>query len=75
MTTSPLARPEVLTRRETEILALLAARWSNKEIADQLVITPNTVRKHTSTIYSKLGVSSRREAVAVARALGMLPPA
>ncbi|PDV97068.1 LuxR C-terminal-related transcriptional regulator [Candidatus Chloroploca asiatica] len=74
MTTPPLDRPEVLTRRETEILALLAARWSSKEIADHLIIAPNTVRKHTSTIYSKLGVSSRREAVAAARALGMLPP-
>jgi len=33
----------------------------------------NTVRKHTSTIYDKLGVSSRREAVAVGRAMGLLP--
>lgn len=72
--TPPLDLPEVLTRRETEILALLAARWSSKEIADHLIIAPNTVRKHTSTIYSKLGVNSRREAVTAARALGMLPP-
>ncbi|NTU78393.1 MAG: response regulator transcription factor, partial [Chloroflexales bacterium] len=67
--------PELLTRRELEILALLAERWSDKEIAERLVIAPNTVRKHTSTIYDKLGVSSRRDAVDAARTLGLLPPA
>ncbi|NJM05667.1 hypothetical protein HC891_04955 [Candidatus Gracilibacteria bacterium] len=65
--------PEMLTRREREILALLAERWSNQEIAERLVVTVNTVRKHTSTIYDKLGVSSRREAVTTARGLGLLP--
>ncbi|MCS6881111.1 MAG: LuxR C-terminal-related transcriptional regulator, partial [Chloroflexaceae bacterium] len=65
--------PEALSRREREILALLAERWSNQEIAERLHITLNTVRKHTSTIYNKLGVSGRREAVAVARTLGLLP--
>ncbi len=65
--------PELLTRRETEVLALLAERWSNQEIAERLGITTNTTRKHTSTIYEKLGVNSRREAVTVARALGLLP--
>ena len=70
----PSPRPaEVLTRRESEILTLLAERWSNQEIADRLSVTVNTVRKHTSTIYDKLGVSSRREAVAVGRAMGLLP--
>ncbi|NWF82065.1 MAG: hypothetical protein HXY37_18775 [Chloroflexi bacterium] len=67
--------PDVLTRREYEILTLLAERWSNQEIAERLVVTVNTVRKHTSTIYDKLGVNSRREAVAAARALGLLPAA
>jgi len=71
--TPPVRLPETLTRRESEILALLAERWSNQEIADRLSVTVNTVRKHTSTIYDKLGVSSRREAVAVGRALGLLP--
>jgi LuxR family transcriptional regulator, maltose regulon positive regulatory protein len=66
--------PEQLTRREAEVLALLAERWSNQDIAERLVLSINTVRKHTSTIYDKLGVSSRREAVAAARALGLLPP-
>jgi len=68
-----LRLPEALSRREREILALLAERWSNREIADHLKITLNTVRKHTSTIYGKLGVSSRREAASVGRALGLLP--
>jgi LuxR family transcriptional regulator, maltose regulon positive regulatory protein len=66
------ALPEMLTRREVEILGLLAERLADKEIAEKLVIAPNTVRKHTSTIYSKLGVNSRREAVEVARSLGLL---
>jgi LuxR family maltose regulon positive regulatory protein len=69
------AIPEVLTRREMEILALLAERWSDKEIAAKLVIAPNTVRKHTSTIFEKLGVNSRREAVHIARVIGLLPAA
>lgn len=65
--------PELLTRRELEILGLLGARWSDKEIAEQLTIALTTVRKHTSTIYGKLGVAGRRQAVALARALGLLP--
>ncbi|NTU78704.1 MAG: hypothetical protein HGA45_04760 [Chloroflexales bacterium] len=67
--------PELLTRREHEILAFLVERWSDKEIAAQLMIAPNTVRKHISTIFGKLGVRRRREAVAAARALGLLPKA
>lgn len=65
--------PTVLTSREAEILALLAERWSNREIAAKLVIAENTVRKHTSSIYAKLDVGSRRDAVRVALALGLLP--
>lgn len=69
----PLGLPELLTRREVEILELLAGRWSDKEIAERLVIAPNTVRKHTSSIYGKLGVGTRREAVEAAQSLGLLP--
>lgn len=65
--------PTLLTRRELEVLALLAERWSDKEIAARLVIAPHTVRKHTSSIFGKLGVGSRREAVKVGQALGLLP--
>ncbi len=64
--------PEPLTHREQEILELVAAGLTNQEIADKLVISPETVKKHTGTIYSKLGVSNRTEAVARARALDLL---
>jgi LuxR family maltose regulon positive regulatory protein len=64
---------EPLTPRELEVLALLAAGDSNQAIADKLFITVRTVKKHTSNIYGKLDVSSRTQAVARARELG-LPP-
>ena len=63
---------EPLTRRETEVLGLLAERLTNKEIAQKLIISPLTVRKHASNVYQKLGVSGRREAVAEAEALDIL---
>lgn len=66
------AVPELLTRRESEVLGLLAERWTDQEIADHLVISLYTVRKHTATIYDKLSVGGRREAVAAALALGIL---
>jgi ATP/maltotriose-dependent transcriptional regulator MalT len=64
---------EPLTRRESEILLLLARHLTNQEIADTLVISSLTVKKHTINIYQKLGVNSRAQAVAQARALGILP--
>ncbi len=63
-----------LTNREAEVLALLADRLSNKEIAAHLHITPGTVKTHTVSLYRKLGTRGRREAVAKAKALGLLPP-
>jgi DNA-binding NarL/FixJ family response regulator len=54
---------ERLTKREHEILALLAKGYLYKEIADQLGITLSTVRAHLHTIYEKLHVQSRTEAV------------
>jgi LuxR family transcriptional regulator, maltose regulon positive regulatory protein len=73
--TAPGVQPliEPLTERELEVLALLAERLSNAEICQRLVISLPTVKSHTSNLYSKLGVSSRKEAVARARALGILP--
>jgi LuxR family maltose regulon positive regulatory protein len=64
--------PEPLTEREVEILELLAAGLTNPEIAEKLVISAGTVKKHASNIYGKLGVSSRTEAVTRARELGLL---
>jgi LuxR family maltose regulon positive regulatory protein len=65
---------EPLTNRELQILKLLEERLTNKEIAVQLVITPGTVKGHTSHIYQKLDVKGRRQAVEKARALGILSP-
>jgi LuxR family maltose regulon positive regulatory protein len=55
-----------LTRREQEILRLLADELSNNQIADQLCISPATVKRHMENIYKKLGVHGRRKAVATA---------
>lgn len=63
---------EPLTDRELEILALLAQRLTAKEIAQALVISPMTVKRHASNIYGKLQVNGRREAVAKATRLGLL---
>jgi LuxR family maltose regulon positive regulatory protein len=57
---------EQLTPRELDVLALLARGLTNKEIAQQLVITPGTVRQHTNNLYKKLKVNNRLQAVAKA---------
>jgi len=67
-----LKMEEFLTDRELEILALLAQRYRNKEIAARLYISPVTVKRHASNIYQKLQVSNRRQAVAKATELGIL---
>ena len=66
------ALPEPLTSREQEVLQLIAAGLTNREIAAKLVVSPETVKKHTGSIYSKLGVGSRTEAAARARELDLL---
>jgi DNA-binding NarL/FixJ family response regulator len=57
---------ETLTQRENEVLALLAAGLSNKEIAERLVISVKTTEHHVSQILSKTGLRSRSEAAAFA---------
>jgi LuxR family maltose regulon positive regulatory protein len=69
--TQPL--PEALSERELEVLALVAAGRSNLEIAGQLFVTVDTVKKHLTHIFRKLGVRSRTQAVAQARELGLIP--
>ncbi|MCA9874140.1 MAG: hypothetical protein KC441_10810, partial [Anaerolineales bacterium] len=71
-TTPPLLLIESLTDREMEVLNLLAQRLSNKEISKMLVISPETVKRHTSNIYQKLQVKNRRQAVAKAYSLNLL---
>jgi ATP/maltotriose-dependent transcriptional regulator MalT len=61
-----------LTRRELEVLQLIAAGLSNQEIAEQLVVALSTVKKHINRIYSKLGVKRRTQAVVRARELNLL---
>jgi LuxR family maltose regulon positive regulatory protein len=63
---------ETLTPREMEVLQLVATGDSNQAIADKLVITVRTVKKHVTNILGKLGVSNRTQAVARARELGLL---
>ena len=61
-----------LTPRELEIMRLISKGYSNPEIASQLVVTLNTIKKHTSNIYAKLGIRSRTQAIARARELNLL---
>jgi LuxR family maltose regulon positive regulatory protein len=61
-----------LSERELDVLRLIDEGCSNRAIADQLVVTLHTVKKHTSNIYSKLGVASRTQAVARARELNLI---
>jgi len=60
-----------LTEREREILALIAQGYTNQAIAERLVISPKTVRNHISSIFSKLQVTSRLEAIIRAKDAGM----
>jgi DNA-binding NarL/FixJ family response regulator len=67
--------PESLTDRETEVLRLLAAGYSNKEIAYQLTIGEKTVKTHVSSILSKLNVASRTQAALYAVRIGLVDSA
>lgn len=60
-----------LTERESEILALIAAGSTNREIANALFLSPHTVKEHTSALYRKLGVRNRAEAVQRSQRLGL----
>jgi len=70
---SAILGPDILSNRELDVLLLLERRLSNKEIAQILVISPRTVKRHTISIYGKLQVNSRRSAVARAKMLGLMP--
>lgn len=58
--------------REFEVLTLLAAGRSNKEIAHQLDVSPNTVKTHVAKLFAKLEAKRRTEAISRARELGMI---
>ena len=64
--------PSGLTGRELEVLRLLAAGYSNRELGDALFISPTTAARHVANIYNKLGVDSRARAAALAHELGLI---
>jgi DNA-binding CsgD family transcriptional regulator len=68
----PARRSDTLTGREEEVLALLAAGRSNRDIGQQLYISAKTVSVHVSNLMAKLGAGGRTEAVAIARRRGLL---
>lgn len=68
--TPPLPFPD-LTNREREILDLIAAGHANAEIANRLYLSPKTVRNHVSSIFSKLQVADRAQAIVRAREAGL----
>jgi DNA-binding NarL/FixJ family response regulator len=63
--------PAGLTAREVEVLKLVAAGSSNKEIAAELFLSEKTVSRHLSNIFAKIGVSSRAAATAFAFEQGL----
>jgi DNA-binding CsgD family transcriptional regulator len=62
-----------ITPREHEILGLIAAGLSNREIGERLFVSENTVKTHSSRLFEKLGVNRRVQAVVKARELGLTP--
>lgn len=66
------AQRELLTKKETQVLLLLAEGLSNPKIADRLIVAETTVRTHLRNINLKLNARNRTEAVAIARRLGLI---
>ena len=62
----------LLSEREREVLDLIAAGSTNREIAEQLFLSPHTVKEHTSAVYRKLRRRNRAEAVQRAQRVGLL---
>jgi two-component system, NarL family, response regulator len=69
---APLTTRESLTRREIEILELIADGLSNKQIAIRLCVSTETVKSHVRSVLSKLDTNSRAHAVAIALRQGLL---
>jgi DNA-binding NarL/FixJ family response regulator len=61
-----------LSEREREVLEAIASGATNREIAGRLFLSPHTIKEHTSTLYRKLGVRNRAEAVQKAQRLGLI---
>jgi DNA-binding NarL/FixJ family response regulator len=69
---APPAADAPLSAREREVVSLIAGGSTNREIADQLFLSPHTVKEYTSGVYRKLGVRNRAEAVKRAQSLGLI---
>jgi LuxR family maltose regulon positive regulatory protein len=63
---------EPLSGRELEVLGLIAAGLTNQEIAEELIVTVGTVKSHTHSIYNKLGVKNRTQAIKLARDFNLI---
>jgi len=70
--TVDVALPAGLSERERQVLGLIATGATNREIAGRLVISPDTVKEHTSALYRKLGVRNRAEAVQRSQSIGLV---
>jgi DNA-binding CsgD family transcriptional regulator len=79
LTTQPFAvnqerlRELSITKRELEILALIAQGMSNREIAEKLFVSENTVKTHSSRLFDKLSVKRRTQAVQIGKEMGLIP--
>src|SRR5215469_4654283 len=62
-----------ITRRELEILELIARGLSNREIAEKLFVSENTIKTHSSRVFDKLGARRRTQAVQLGKEFGLLP--
>lgn len=62
-----------ITRRELEILELIAQGMSNREIAQKLFVSENTVKTHSSRVFDKLGARRRTQAVQLGKEFGLIP--
>jgi len=62
-----------ITPRELEILRLIAQGMSNREIAEKLFVSENTVKTHSSRVFAKLGARRRTQAVQMGKEFGLLP--
>ena len=78
-TAVPFARNEgslrelTITRRELEILELIVNGMSNREIAEKLFVSENTVKTHSSRLFDKIGAKRRTQAVQLGKELGLIP--
>ena len=62
-----------ITKRELEILELIAGGLSNREIADKIFVSENTVKTHSSRLFDKLGAKRRTQAVQIGKEIGLIP--